>query len=382
MFSLFQRVSADVLIRPLTTDDWADLEKMINTDPITFLYASEHLELFGLPAPSALPALRYSAGFMGIFTSAQPSSVAKDDEGVTRVANPGVDTSPQTTLRNVSPRLRQVAEAFLTPLTQLRKSADSVSTVTAENTVSFHTTAPPELVGAFWLGSNCVPLVIPEEYRVQVAAVIARSSRTVASIFGAHDEVMGLWDLLAPKTGKPLSVRENQPLLYLPQEVGLDHLTARSLHRAELKAPQLIAGGVRWARTSDRKSLLRASVAMFTEEVGYDPMERDPVGYAKRVDNFIRTGRSVVAVNEDSVVVFKADLGLVHSDICQIQGVWLHPAYRGFGLSEPLLAQGFQLIRARFPHITLYVNDFNTRARKLYEALGMEQRGTFSTILF
>ena len=69
MFSLFQRVSADVLIRPLTTDDWADLEKMINTDPITFLYASEHLELFGLPAPSALPALRYSAGFMGIFLS-------------------------------------------------------------------------------------------------------------------------------------------------------------------------------------------------------------------------------------------------------------------------------------------------------------------------
>ncbi|WP_068167925.1 GNAT family N-acetyltransferase [Rothia sp. ND6WE1A] len=376
MFSFLQRSSRDALIRPLTMEDRANLEAMINTDPVAFLYAAEHLDLFGLPASSAMPALRTSAGFMGIF---EPTS----DETTAPVANAGLE--PEQHRRqsglSLSPRIKQIADIFLSPISQARPSSSELEDDGEE---PLRSAAPIShvLVGAFWLGSNCVPLVIPDAYRAQVATVIARSSRTVASIFGAQQDVLGLWELLAPKMGKALSIRENQPLLYLPLDVSLERLAAQSLYRPDLEAPQVVAGGARWARTSDRQSLLKASVAMFTEEVGYDPMSRDPVGYARRVDEFIRTGRSVVATNDDGVVVFKADLGLAHADVCQIQGVWLHPAYRGFGLSEPLLAQAFQLIRPRFPHISLYVNDFNTRARKLYAALGMSEENTFATILF
>ena len=39
--------------------------------------------------------------------------------------------------------------------------------------------------------------------------------------------------------------------------------------------------------------------------------------------------------------------------------------------------------RARFSQtVSLYVNDFNTPARKAYLAVGFEQVGTFATVLF
>lgn len=368
-----------MVIRPLTASDWGALEQLIATDPVAFLYAAEHLETFGLPQRALPLNHRPAVGFMGIFESEPP---------VDRAATAGAATPVpvQESLPDVVARAKQAAGVFLGPISSKRKASAEVTHSSEKQVLSqqyAEANSPAErLVGAFWLGSNCVPLVIPERYRPQVAHLIAKSSRTVASIFGVSTDVLPLWELVQHRMGKPLSVRENQPLLYLDPERSLNSTLTDSLHRPQLAAPQIVPAGTRWARHSDRRSLLKASVAMFTEEVGYDPLTRDPAGYARRVDEFIRAGRSVVATNTDGVVVFKTDLGLAHADSCQIQGVWLHPAYRGFGLSEPLLAQAFQLIRPRYPHISLYVNDYNVRARKLYEALGMEQINTFSTILF
>lgn len=384
MFSLFQRSVSDTLIRPLTTDDWGQLDAMIAQDPVAFLYAAEHLDHFGLPAPSAL-ASRSGHGFMGIFVPAEKSRP---------VANPGLEPAPAPARNldlvytlgaassSIAERLpataRRAAQKFLSPLSQINEGDQSPAPATEP--------APPggqlKLVGAFWLGSNLVPLVVPEQFRAAVAASITRSHRSLASIFGYADDVLPLWELIAGKLPLPLSVRENQPLMVLPDSADLEAVGRASLYREGLQAPQLSEDGARWARTSDRRSLLKASVAMFTEEVGYDPLSRDPAGYTRRVDEFVRTGRTVVATNTEGVVVFKADLGLAFGEHCQIQGVWLHPAYRGRGLSTPLLAQAFELIKPRFPQISLYVNDFNTRARKLYESIGMEQIGTFATVVF
>ncbi|MDO4917397.1 MAG: GNAT family N-acetyltransferase [Rothia sp. (in: high G+C Gram-positive bacteria)] len=379
MFPLFQRPGEDAVIRPLTAPDWGALEQLIATDPVTFLYAAEHLETFGLPQRALPLTHRPAVGFMGIFES-EPTV------DTTVKASPITSVQAKEQLPLVVARAKQAAGVFLGPISAKRKSsAETLSYIEKRDSTPQGEVSPQReerMVGAFWLGSNCVPLVVPERSRTQVANLIAKSSRTVASIFGASSDVLPLWELVQHRMGKPLSVRENQPLLYLGPERSLNTTLTDSLYRPQLPAPQIVSAGTRWARHSDRRSLLKASVAMFTEEVGYDPLTRDPAGYARRVDEFIRAGRSVVATNTDGVVVFKTDLGLTHADSCQIQGVWLHPAYRGFGLSEPLLAQAFQLIRPRYPHISLYVNDYNVRARKLYEALGMEQINTFSTILF
>lgn len=378
VLSKIQRNAADAIIRPLTLDDRDELEALISTDPVGFLYAAEHLNIFGLPAPSTLNALKTPHGFIGIFAPRHAATA----EGSPKDAAP-----PESVVAGRLPRrVLNVLEATFARTTEtvgrVQGSHTEASLPGYAEAVSPENREPRyALVGALWLGANCVPLTIPAEYQRQVAQYVLRHHRRIGSIFGRREAVMGLWEYLAQRMPTPFDVREDQPLLELPEYVDLTELADRELRRPNLTAPQ-IAEKVRWARTSDRQSLLRASVAMFTEEVGYDPMTRDPAGYTRRIDDLTRSGRTLVAVNDEGVVVFKTDLGLAHGDACQLQGVWLHPAYRGQGLAPTLLVQASQLIRTRFPQLSLYVNSYNTVARALYQRTGWQQTGTFSTILF
>jgi len=48
-----------------------------------------------------------------------------------------------------------------------------------------------------------------------------------------------------------------------------------------------------------------------------------------------------------------------------------------------VLAPGAVEARARIaPVVSLYVNSYNTAARKAYRAVGFRQQGTFATVLF
>lgn len=390
LFSCFQRVSKDVNIRPLTLDDRAELETVISSDPVGFLFAAEHLHHFGLPAPNTLASLKAPSGFIGVFAS---QGFPEQDRGYPDGAGVSASSGQQEALPI---RLKNTLDALLVKTTDwASKSAGAHFKDTGERSLApmpglaetLGGSATPvhepgeRLVAIFWLGANCVPLVLPEQYHGQVAHYIWRHNRKIASIFGYREAVLGLWSHLAGRMPTPFDVRENQPLLELPLAIDLTDLAQQSLERPNLAVPPILEP-VRWARTDDRASLLRASIAMFTEEVGYDPMTRDPSGYARRIDELTRTGRTVVGVNAENVVIFKTDIGLAHGSVCQLQGVWLHPAYRGQKLAPVLLAQGMQLIRQRFPHLSLYVNDYNSAARALYQSTCWHQTGTFATVLF
>lgn len=341
-----------VVLRQLTSEYRQELETMISHSPVAHLFAAEHLETYGLPANDFPMPARPPYGFVGIFEREYDNtSACVLDEQVTGYR------------RAVPQALRTMAHHLL-------------GTASAKTT---HEYATEHLVGAIWLGGNCVPVQVPERCLEATATFILRHSKYIASIFGLSDMVIPLWQRCEHGFRHVLDERPNQPLLYLSPDAPLD--TTPSLHRENLVAPP-IDGRVRWARTSDRASLLQASVAMFTEEVGYDPLERDAAGYTRRVSDFISGGRTLVATNTEGVVIFKTDLGLAYENCCQLQGVWLHPAYRGNRLSETLLAQACQLIRPRYEHISLYVNDYNLRARALYAAVGFKQTNTFATILF
>lgn len=394
VLSFFQRNTEDVLIRPLTIDDWDELETMIATDPIKNLYASEHLERFGLPTPSALSGQRQNYGFMGIFIPVYENApivhhgvelaygnfeTERKNANTRKPYLPDSERMSQTVKKVTEKLFDKITLKPRRPIPLQNEILEPHKKYSQEHSATFFT-----MVGAFWLGSNCVPIVIPKEYRKHASTMITRSIKYISSIIGDAEDVLGLWELLQPKAATPLSVSENQPLLYLDPQKSLETFTTQKIQpqQKNLDVPAIKENAVRWARTSDRHSLLKASVAMFIEEVGYDPMTRDSAGYIQRVEEYIRTGRTLVATNDDGVVIFKADLGLAYSDLCQIQGVWLHPAYRGVGLSAPLLAQAIELIRPRFPHISLYVNSHNQRAYRLYQSLGMEQHGTFATVTF
>ena len=140
---------------------------------------------------------------------------------------------------------------------------------------------------------------------------------------------------------------------------------------------------VRPVRLSELDVLLPAAVSMFTEEVGVSPLRIDGgAGYRARVAELVRAGQALAWI-EDGRVVFKADVGAVSRDACQLQGVWVAPQWRGRGIGQRGTAAAVEYARTAIaPVVSLYVNDFNGAARAAYDRVGFTQVGTYASVLF
>jgi len=55
---------------------------------------------------------------------------------------------------------------------------------------------------------------------------------------------------------------------------------------------------------------------------------------------------------------------------------------RPSGLAASLTAAACALLRRRYRPLSLYVNDYNARARALYARLGWEPVGEYATVIF
>jgi predicted GNAT family acetyltransferase len=121
---------------------------------------------------------------------------------------------------------------------------------------------------------------------------------------------------------------------------------------------------------------------MFTEEVGVSPVSGGLMSaYRSRIAELIAEGRALARI-EDGRVMFKAEIGAASAQACQVQGVWVEPELRQRGLAAPGMAAVVDYARrAIAPTVSLYVNDFNTAARRTYERVGFQEIGTFATIL-
>jgi len=228
-----------------------------------------------------------------------------------------------------------------------------------------------ELLAVCWAGANLVP-VIPAgtDGALDAFAGLARTQgRRCSSIVGESAAALGLWQRLADSWSRPREIRANQPSLVIDHEplVDPDPLVRRSV-------------------PADYELVLPACVRMFTEEVGYSPASGPHGPYETRVRSLIAEGRSFLRLargTEGADVIFKAELGAVAGGVAQVQGVWVPPAHRGQRLSESGMAAVVELTRADVaPAVSLYVNDYNTRALAAYHRVGFRQVGTFATVLF
>jgi predicted GNAT family acetyltransferase len=138
---------------------------------------------------------------------------------------------------------------------------------------------------------------------------------------------------------------------------------------------------VRPARPGEFQTVLPACVAMFEEELGFSPLANGAMQYRLRVEDLIRSGHSLVDLDDAGRVRFKADLGVVSASCSQIQGVWVEPSLRGRGLAAPAMAAVAAHAHTITEHVSLYVNSFNTAAVRTYRTVGFEQVGTFATVL-
>lgn len=222
------------------------------------------------------------------------------------------------------------------------------------------------LHSAILSGANLIPINTTDDSRVLFAQHLSKTSRTCSAIIGPYDEVDDLWSRLAPTWGDARDVRERQYLMSLS--------TDASVQRDE---------SVVFARPADLDALFPVCVEMFTSELGVSPLrDGGHSAYRTRVSELIGLNRAFVKYfNEE--VVFKAEVGSVGLGVAQIQGVWLHPKYRGHGLASSALAQVVHLVRQHIaPVVSLVVNDFNEPAIRSYNNVGFRRIDTFKTILF
>jgi predicted GNAT family acetyltransferase len=222
-----------------------------------------------------------------------------------------------------------------------------------------------DLVGACWAGANLVPVQLDPEFAGIVAMHAHRSGRRFASIFGPADTVLAMYEQLERLGQLAHDVRADQPLMTIDGPPAVQANT-----------------GLGFGQLADFEKILPACAAMFEEEVGYSPFLGGREFYSRRVEGLIRQGHSLVHLNDDGQVMFKAELGAVTPDVTQVQGVWMNPSFRGLGLSAGYMAAVVSLAQQLAPVTSLYVNDYNTRARATYGRVGFRQVGTFATVLF
>jgi predicted GNAT family acetyltransferase len=226
--------------------------------------------------------------------------------------------------------------------------------------------AHPALRAATFHGGNLIPVGTDLDALEILAEQIARTPRGCSSIVGQASAVSVMWPVLSRRWGPARAVRQEQPLL-----------------TTNRPAPVSSDRAVRLVRHSELRRFLPAAEAMFIEELGVSPIGPDSgAGYRARVTGLISSGRAFARFDDRGRVEFKAEIGALTPDTAQLQGVWVRPDLRGRGIGTAATAAVIEHALALASTVSLYVNDFNAAARRMYERLGMQQTDTLSTVLF
>ncbi|MBV9513308.1 MAG: GNAT family N-acetyltransferase [Mycobacteriaceae bacterium] len=241
--------------------------------------------------------------------------------------------------------------------------------------VAEHGVDPSAIGGELWTrrgaheslcyaGANLIPLRGAPTDMHAFADKATAVARRCSSVVGRAELVLPLWQRLEHTWGPARDVREHQPLMAMASRPSC-----------------AIDPGVRRVRIDELEPYLVAAIDMFIGEVGIDPRLGDGGrGYRRRVAGLIAAGRAWARF-EHGKVIFKAEVGSMSPAVGQIQGVWVHPEYRGRGLGTTGTAAVVASIVDGGRMASLYVNDFNIVARAAYARVGFAEIGRFATVL-
>ena len=182
-------------------------------------------------------------------------------------------------------------------------------------------------------------------------------------IIGDERAVTELWSDMEPLMPPPRDDRPGQPVYAIsvppdPGDTGLRRATAR-----------------------DFDLLLPACAAAHEEEIGVDPMARDPDGFRWRTRSQIEEGRSWVWL-EQGVIRFKAEASAWTPSAVQVQQVWVDPAERNKGYAKRGMRDLCRLLLDEVPAVCLFVRPENTPAIRVYEGIGMQRHGSYRSLIF
>jgi len=208
------------------------------------------------------------------------------------------------------------------------------------------------------LGTNVVPSGVGCGAFAEVAVRAAPRM-----LIGEQGAVTALWDDARRRLGKAREDRLGQPVY------------------VSTTAPEPGETGLRRATRGDVDVLVPACAQAHLEELGVDPLRRDPNGFRWRTRLQIEEGRSWVWL-EDGVIRFKAEASAWTPSAVQLQQVWVDPPVRRRGYAERALRDLIRLLLAEVPAVCLFVRAENTPAIRLYETVGMEHVLDYRSVLF
>jgi len=180
---------------------------------------------------------------------------------------------------------------------------------------------------------------------------------------GPERAVSELWDAIREQMRGPRDDRPGQPVYAISDP------------------PQPGDTGLRPATSRDLERLLPACAAAHLEEIGIDPLERDPEGFRWRTRSQIEEGRSWLWL-EDGTILFKAEASAWTPSVVQVQQVWVDPSVRGRGNAQRGMRDLCRLLLAQVQHVCLFVRPENAPAIRVYEAIGMRQVLSYRSVIF
>ena len=208
------------------------------------------------------------------------------------------------------------------------------------------------------VGANVVP---SGEKCDRFARAAARGRARM--IIGDERAVDELWHDLEPLMPTPRDDRRGQPVYKI----------------SEPPPP----GGTRLRAATERDFaiLLPACAAAHKEEIGVDPLARDPDGFRWRTRSQIEEGRSWLW-EENGTILFKAEASAWTPSAVQVQQVWVDPPARGHGNAQRGMRDLCRVLLESVPTVCLFVRPENTAAIRVYEAIGMQRHGSYRSLIF
>jgi predicted GNAT family acetyltransferase len=208
------------------------------------------------------------------------------------------------------------------------------------------------------VGSN----VVPSGKGCAAFADVAAAGRALM-VIGEERAVTELWEAAQPRLPEPREDRPGQPVYVLERE------------------PEPGETGLRPATQDDFDLLVRACAAAHREEIGTDPLARDPESWRWRTRLQIEDGRSWLW-REDGTILFKAEASAWTPAAVQIQQVWVDPEVRGRRYAQRGMRDLCRILLERVPIVCLFVRAENAPAIRVYEAIGMERVGAYRSLIF
>ena len=194
-------------------------------------------------------------------------------------------------------------------------------------------------------------------------------------IVSARALVHAFWDAYAsPADDQPpltARLRSAQQMFVLTRERWM----AQRLDMRQRLSP------LREARPQELDAVFLASAQMHREETREDPLAHQPDVFRHHVRHRIEAGRTLVWFDEQDRLLFKVDVSAQSRYGVQLSGVFTQPRARNQGVATRAMSDACRILFSRgWPRVTLYVNDDNSAARRVYERVGFVYHADYETI--